>query len=109
MGINMAKRRKSAAVTVGDKGRVTLSEDVRKHLGITEGDVVFIELTEPGVAEIVPAAVVPRSQVWFFHAEVQQRMAEAHADIAAGRTTSIHNAAELRAHLSRLKKPRASR
>jgi AbrB family looped-hinge helix DNA binding protein len=100
----MAKTRNPLAVTVGDKGRLTLSEDVRRHLGINEGDVVLIELTENGTAEIVPAALVPRDQVWFAHPEMQARMREAHEDIAAGRTTRVTKRSELRAHLNRLKR-----
>jgi AbrB family looped-hinge helix DNA binding protein len=91
------------AATVGDKGRVTLSEEVRKHLGVDEGDVVLIELTDAGTIEIVPAALIPRDQIWFAHADMQERMIEAHADIAAGRTTRISRRSELRSHLARLK------
>lgn len=100
----MAKRSTLLSATVGDKGRVTLPENVRKHLGVDEGDVVLIELTENGTVELVPAALVPRDQIWFAHAEVQARIAAAHQNIDAGRTTKITKRAALRAHLEKLKK-----
>lgn len=100
----MAKRSKSLSATIGDKGRVTLPDDVRKHLGIEAGDVVMIDLTENGTAELIPAALIPRDQLWFTYPEVQARMREATADVDAGRTTRARNAAEVRAHLTRLKK-----
>ena len=99
----MAKPSKPLALTVGDKGRVTLSEDVRRHLGVAEGDVLLIELNDNGTVEIVPAALVPRDQVWFAHPEAQERIAEAHADIAAGRTKRVNTAAELRSRLKKAK------
>jgi bifunctional DNA-binding transcriptional regulator/antitoxin component of YhaV-PrlF toxin-antitoxin module len=87
---------------------VTLSESVRKHLGVEEGDVVLIELGENGTAEIIAASLVPRDQVWFLHPEMQHRIAEAHDDVAAGRTTAVTGAAALHGHLERTKKRRRS-
>ncbi len=92
------------ALTVGGKGRVTLTEDVRKHLKVEEGDVVLVRLGEGGTAELIPAALIPRDQVWFTHPEMQERVAEAHADIAAGRTTSVRTKAEMRAAIAKLKR-----
>jgi len=104
----MAKRSRTVSATVGDKGRVTLSDHVRKHLGVVEGDVVLIELGDNGTAEIIAASLVPRDQVWFLHPEMQERIAEAHGDIARGRTTAVTEAAALRGHLVRTKKRRRS-
>lgn len=95
-----------SAVTVGDKGRVTLSESVRKHLGVREGDKVLVELTENGTAQLVPLALIPRDQIWFAHAEMQARITEALEDIAAGRTTRIGKRSEVRPSLNKLKKAR---
>lgn len=100
----MSKRSNPHVVTVGDKGRVTLSDEVRRHLKIAVGDVVQIILTESGTAEIVPAALVPRDQVWFAHPEMQARLAEAHEDIVAGRTTRVAKRADVRARLNRLRR-----
>jgi hypothetical protein len=48
----------------------------------------------------------PRDRVWFTHPEMQQRIAEARADITAGRTSSVTTAKDVRDHLARLKKRR---
>lgn len=101
----VAKRSSALLATVGDKGRVTLPANVRKHLGVAEGDVVLIELTPNGTVELVPAALIARDQIWFAHREVQARVASAHEDIAAGRTTRVARRMQLRTHLEKLKKP----
>ena len=75
------------SIVVGDKGRVTLPESVRKHLGIEEGDKLGIELSANGTVELVPLALMPRDQIWFAHSEMQERISEALNDINAGRTT----------------------
>lgn len=98
----MAKPASPGSVTVGDNGRVTLSADLRTKLGIKEGDTLLAELTDHGTIELVPVALIPKDQVWFAHPEMQARIAEAHADIAAGRTTAIRSAEELEAYLSSL-------
>lgn len=92
------------SATIGDKGRFTLPDDIRKNLGIHAGDVVIIELTDRGTAEIIPATLVPTDQVWFAHVEMQTRVQEAMEDIAHGRTTRVRTPAELTAHLTRLKR-----
>lgn len=92
------------SIVVGDKGRVTLPESVRKHLGIEEGDKLGVELSANGTAELVPLALIPRDQVWFAHSEMQERISEALSDIRAGRTTHIGNESDVRASLAGLKK-----
>lgn len=96
------------AATVGDKGRLTLPDDVRKLLGLVPGDVVLIEVTDRGTAEITPAALVPKDQVWFTHPEAQARVQEALVDVKSGRTAGVHTPAQLQAHLDRLKRKSAS-
>lgn len=92
------------SIVVGDKGRVTLPESVRKHLGVEEGDELGVELSANGTAELVPLARIPRDQVWFAHSEMQGRISEALNDIRAGRTTRISKKSDIRAHLGSLKK-----
>lgn len=89
---------------MGDKGRVTLPEAVRKHLGIEEGDELGVELSANGTAELVPLALIPRDQVWFAHSDMQDRISEALNDIAAGRTTRIAKRSDVRSSLNKLKK-----
>ena len=96
------------SIIVGDKGRVTLPEAVRKHLGIEEGDELGIELSANGTAELVPLAIIPRDQVWFAHPDVQERISEALDDIIHGRTTRIAKRSDVRPSLEKLKKARRS-
>ncbi len=92
------------SVTVGDKGRVTLPESVRKHLGIEEGDELSVELSANGTAELVPLALIPKDQIWFAHSDMQERISEALNDIRSGRTTRVTNRADLHRHLAGPKK-----
>lgn len=92
------------SLTVGDKGRITLSEQLRNHLGIAEGDLLYATITGRATIEIGPAAIVPRDQAWFVHPSMRKRLAEAHADLAAGRVTRAKSAKELRAQLARVKR-----
>jgi antitoxin MazE len=73
-------------LSVDRKGRATLPEEVRASLGLRPGDFVLLERTERGTYELVPAALVPRDQLWFHHPEMQRRIRKAEADIAEGRT-----------------------
>ncbi|MGH7665334.1 MAG: AbrB/MazE/SpoVT family DNA-binding domain-containing protein [Gemmatimonadaceae bacterium] len=77
------------AITIGNKGRVTIPDDIRQRLGLEEGDVVRMVVTEHNTLEIVPAEIVPRDQLWFSHPAVRERVAKALADIEAGRTTRV--------------------
>ena len=73
-------------LSVDQKGRATLPEEVRASLGLRPGDFVLLEKTERGTFELVPAALVPRDQLWFHHPAMQRRMRKAEADVADGRT-----------------------
>jgi AbrB family looped-hinge helix DNA binding protein len=86
-------------LSVDRKGRATLPEEVRASLGLRSGDFVLLERTERGTYELVPAALVPRDQLWFHHPEMQKRIRKAEADIAEGRTTATATPAAARALL----------
>ncbi len=73
-------------LSVDRKGRATLPEEVRASLGLRPGDFVLLEKTERGTYELVPAALVPRDQLWFHHPEMQRRIRKGEADLAEGRT-----------------------
>jgi AbrB family looped-hinge helix DNA binding protein len=75
----------SAFVTLDKKGRATLPEDVRTALGVEAGDFIILERTERGTFELVPAALVPKDQLWFYHPEMQARIRNAEASLAARR------------------------
>ncbi len=90
-------------LSVDQKGRATLPEEVRSSLGLRPGDFVLLEKTKRGTYELVPAALVPRDQLWFHHPEMQRRIRKAEADLAAGRTKVTRTVAEAQALLDRLK------
>jgi len=90
---------------VDKRGRNTLPESVRRDLGIGEEDtnLVLLEKTDRGTYELVPAAIVPKDQLWFHHPEMERRVAEAETDFREGRSTSTSTVEEAQAHLDRLK------
>jgi AbrB family looped-hinge helix DNA binding protein len=90
-------------ISVDSKGRATLPEEVRVSLGLKPGDFVLLELTERGTYELVPAALVPRDQLWFHHPEMQRRIRRAEADLAEGRVKVTHSADEAQALLDSFK------
>jgi AbrB family looped-hinge helix DNA binding protein len=108
----MAKRAKAKAeqsdrplyVTVDAKGRATLPEEVRRGLGLRGGDLLLLERTQFGTYELVPANLVPKDQLWFYHPEMQARIARAEADFAAGRFTTTRTPEEAQAFLDTLKR-----
>ena len=90
-------------LSVDRKGRATLPEEVRASLGLRPGDFVLLEKTGRGTYELVPAALVPRDQLWFHHPEMQRRIRRAETDLAEGRTRVTHSAEEAEALLDSFK------
>ncbi len=86
---------------LGPKGRVTIPKVVRERLGIENGDELMFRSNEDTI-EIVPLALVPRDQVWFYTTGMQARVLEAERDIEAGRTKRVSSVEELRGHLEEL-------
>ncbi len=89
-------------LTLDKKGRATLPEEVRSELGVEAGDLILLEKTGRNTFELVPAALVPKDQLWFHHPEMQRRVARAEADLAAGRVSKMA-AGEVQAYLDELK------
>lgn len=90
-------------LSVDQKGRATLPEEVRASLGLRAGDFLLLEKTERGTYELVPAALVPRDQLWFHHPGMRDRIHKAEADLAEGRTKVTRTAAAAQAFLDGLK------
>jgi AbrB family looped-hinge helix DNA binding protein len=90
-------------LSVDQKGRATLPEKVRASLGLRPGDFVLLEKTERGTYELVPAALVPRDQLWFHHPEMQRRIRKAEADLAEGRTRVTRTVGETQTLLDSFK------
>ncbi len=94
-----------AFLTVDRRGRNTLPEEVRRDLGIGSEDatLVILEKTEHGTYELVPAALVPKEQLWFHHPEMERRVSEAEADFREGRSTGSDTSQEAQSFLNTLK------
>ena len=92
-------------MVVDKRGRVTLPAGIRKELGL-DGEaphVVLLSRTPHGTFELVPAALIPREQLWFHHPEVQERIAEAEADFREGSFTRTDTPQDAQAYLDQLK------
>jgi AbrB family looped-hinge helix DNA binding protein len=67
------------------KGQITIPDDVRRQVRVTEGDYLAVSVRD-GAIVLEPKAVVDASQAWFWTQEWQSGEKEASGDIAAGRT-----------------------
>lgn len=72
-----------ATAVLRDRGRLTLPEDVRRSLGLADGDTLLLLATERGI-EMVPASVVPRDQLWTCVRRVRAGLAESARQADAG-------------------------
>lgn len=94
---------RTSFLTLDQKGRTTLPEEVRAALGIEPGDLILLERTERGTFELVPATLVPKDQLWFHHPDMQARVAKAEKDFSEGRSTRTQTLEEAQALLDSLK------
>jgi AbrB family looped-hinge helix DNA binding protein len=93
----------TAFLTLDQKGRATLPEEVRAALGVEAGDIILLERTERGTFELVPATLVPTDQLWFHHPKMQDRIARAESDFSEGRSSRTKTPEEAQALLDSLK------
>jgi len=96
-------------LTLDKKGRTTLPEDVREALGVAAGGFILLKRTDREAFELVPATLVPNDQLWFYHPEMQARIAKAEEDFAVGRFTRTATPKEAQDFLDGLKKARLPR
>ena|ERR1700753_3274464 len=90
-------------LTLDKKGRTTIPEEVREALGVEAGDLLLLESTDHGTYELVPATLVPKDQLWFYHPEMQARIRRAEKDFKSGRFSTTDTPAEAQALLDGLK------
>jgi AbrB family looped-hinge helix DNA binding protein len=94
------RRRTIGSVLVGPDGQVPIPEPVREMVGLAPGDSVEIVVTEDGVLLRGP---IDPDQAWFWTPQIQAEMAEARADLAAGRTTKYDSEEEFLAALDAMR------
>ena len=83
----------SARVKVRPKAQLTLPEEIRRALHISEGDEVEFAVHDDGTVTVRGFVSIPTDQAWFFTPQWLAGEREADEDIAAGRET-VHESAE---------------
>jgi AbrB family looped-hinge helix DNA binding protein len=83
----------SARVKVRPKAQLTLPEEIRRALHISEGDEVEFAVHDDGTITVRGFVSIPTDQAWFFTPQWLAGEREADEDIAAGRGT-VHEPAE---------------
>jgi AbrB family looped-hinge helix DNA binding protein len=85
---------------VGAKRQVTLPREVTRKLRLNEGDDLELRVQD-GRIELVPLALIPRDQLWFWTPEWQAMEREADLDKVAGRVKTFRSAKKLIASLKK--------
>jgi AbrB family looped-hinge helix DNA binding protein len=94
--------RLTARAKVRTKAQLTLPEEIRRALHISEGDVVEFTVREDGTVTIRGYVSIPTDQAWFFTPEWLAGEHEADDDIKAGRGTVHESAEDMFTHLDSL-------
>jgi AbrB family looped-hinge helix DNA binding protein len=92
----------SARVKVRPKAQLTLPEEIRRALHISEGDEVEFSVHADGTITIRGYVSIPTDQAWFFTPQWLAGEREADEDITQGRGTSHESAEDMFAHLDEL-------
>ncbi len=85
--------RTSARARLRPKAQLTLPEEIRRALHISEGDEVEFAVREDGIITVRGYVSVPSDQAWYFIPERQAGRRHADEEIAAGSGT-VHGSAE---------------
>jgi AbrB family looped-hinge helix DNA binding protein len=96
-------------LTLDKKGRATLPEEVREALGVEPGDFILLDKTERGTFELVPAALVPKDDLWHLHPEFRARLREAEENFREGRSYRASGKKAIQALLDTWKRPAPTR
>ena len=89
-------------VKVRSKAQLTLPEEIRRALHISEGDEVEFAVHDDGTITLRGYVSIPTDQAWFFTPAWLAGEREADEDIAAGRGASHESAEDMFAHLDAL-------
>ena len=91
-----------ARARVRTKAQLTLPEEIRRALHISEGDEIEFTVHEDGTVTIRGYVSIPTDQAWFFTPEWLAGEREADDDIAAERGTVHESAEDMFTHLNSL-------
>ncbi len=92
----------SARVKVRPKAQLTLPEEIRRALHISEGDEVEFAIQDDGTITVRGYVSIPTDQAWFFTPDWLAGEREADEDIAADRGTVHESAEDMFTHLDAL-------
>ena len=92
----------TARVKVRPKAQLTLPEEIRRALHISEGDEVEFSVHDDGTITVRGYVSIPADQAWFFTPQWLAGEREADEDIAASRGTVHESADDMFAHLDAL-------
>jgi len=92
----------SARVKVRSKAQLTLPEEIRRALHISEGDEVEFAIHEDGSITVRGYVSIPTDQAWFFTPQSLAGEREADEEIATGQGTVHESAEDMFAHLDAL-------
>ncbi len=85
-------------VRVGAKRQLTIPRDALSKLHLSEGDFLELRVLDDKL-ELVPMALIPRDQLWYWTPEWQAGEKQADEDLAAGRYKDYKTAAKAIASL----------
>ena len=71
-------------LTISTKGQIVIPKEARSQLSIQEGDKLGYEVVQ-GKIILFPVENVPRSQMWFFTDEVQDKVKKAEKNFTTGK------------------------
>ena len=71
-------------LTISTKGQIVIPKEARSQLSIHEGDKLGYEVVQ-GKIILFPVENVPRSQMWFFTDEVQNKVKKSEKNFSAGK------------------------
>lgn len=83
MAVRARRRPHITTSTLRARGAVTIPQDVRDRLDLTEGD-QFIVTVEDDRIVLTPTSVIPDDQAWFWTPEWQAKEREADEALARG-------------------------
>ncbi len=92
----------TARVKVRPKAQLTLPEEIRRALHISEGDEVEFAVHDDGTITVRGYVSIPTDQAWFFTSQWLTGEREADEEMTAGRGTIHESADDMFAHLDAL-------
>lgn len=82
-------------VQLASNGRITLPGSIRRKVGLSEGDLLRVEVADDGRIVLTPVVAVDRSQAYFWTSRWQEGEREAEEDLRAGRVSTFDNLDDL--------------